>query len=109
MKTRGVSVRHVTEPTPPELAFRFANGAVAASLAEFHARLGDLPADVVHHHREHYAAWVRDILRDEPLALRLEAYGSSGADAEALRDVLNDLVGKRLRDLQAQAASSSKS
>jgi hypothetical protein len=107
MKIRGVPVRHVTEPTAPEQAFRFENGAVASTLVEFHERLADVPARTLDYHRTHFAPWVREVVRDEPLALRLESYGESGADAETLRDVLRDLVGARLRELAAGDAGPS--
>lgn len=99
MKTRGLSIRHVTEPTSPEAAFRFETGATAASLAEFHARLAEVPAGTVAYHRSHFAPWVREVLRDEPLARRLEAYAESGAEPGTLRDILRDLVERRLREL----------
>lgn len=107
MKIRGVPVRHVTDPAPAERVFRFANGATAASLREFHERLAEVSVETVGYHREHYAAWVRDVLGDEPLALRIETYAQTKPAPATLRDILRDLVGSRLDALLAAQADSS--
>lgn len=105
MKTAGLQVRHVSDPAPEEAAFRFSDGSRAASLEEFHARLQSAPADLVAHHRDHYEAWVRDIIRDEPLALRIGAYAEARPEPTTLRDILLDLVGRRLDDWRAASSN----
>src|SRR5687767_8705534 len=83
-------------PLPENLGFRFRHGPVAHDLAEFERILAKAPADVVTFHRPHYAGWLRDVLGDEPLARRFEAYDAGGAEGDALRDVLCALVRRRL-------------
>lgn len=88
--------RHAPAPVPDHLGFRFRHGPVAHDLAEFEALLAKAPADVVTFHRPHYAGWLREVLGDEPLARRFEAYDAGGAEGDALRDVLVALVHLRL-------------
>ncbi len=101
MKMQGVSLRHVTEPTSLEQAFRFHDGRTAHSLVEFHERLRESPAQLVDDHRDHFAMWVRGILLDVPLALRIESYAKMRPEPETLREILTDLVAGRIRDLKA--------
>jgi hypothetical protein len=80
---------------PPERGFRFQHGPLACSLEEFRIAIAQAPVEVVHYHREHFVPWVRDVLGDEPLARRLEAYAESGAAPDVYREIVVDLVGRR--------------
>lgn len=77
------------------LAFRFQHGVLVRSLREFLDALRVAPVEVVWYHRGHYPAWVRDVLREEPLARRLEAYAESGPAPDVYRDIIADLVANR--------------
>lgn len=83
---------------PPEQAFRLQNGATARSLEELEARLREAPAGVAWFHREHFGPWVRDILRDDGLARRLDAFAST-PDGDAYQDIVLGLLRARLSAL----------
>lgn len=84
---------------PEGLAFRFRHGAVARSLREFRDVLARAPGDVVWYHRGHYAAWLRDVLREAGLARRFEAFAESGGDPDVYRETVTSLVERRLSEL----------
>lgn len=83
--------RVVSEP----LAFRFQHGPSARSLVEFRDVLRGAPVDVVWYHRLHFVPWVRDVLQDEPLARRLEAFAEEGPAPDVYRDIVAGLVARR--------------
>lgn len=78
-------MRFVTDPCPPDQGFKFRDGTVARSLAEFRGALAQAPSDVVQYHREHFPHWVRDILGEPGLAERVKQEGQRAADPEQLR------------------------
>lgn len=80
----------------PERAFRFQTGETAASLPELVAVLRHAPPDTVWFHREHFAAWLREVVRDEALARRFEFYARHPPQPEMLRDILADVVATRV-------------
>lgn len=96
----------MTDPAPVENAFRFNDGSSARSLEEFHARLGALSLDLVGYHRDHFEAWVREVIRDEPLALRIGDYARARPEPATFRDIVADLVSGRLEQWRAWTASS---
>lgn len=91
------------DAVPEERGFRFQHGALARSLPEFRDVLANAPAGVVSYHRGHFAAWVRDVLRDEPLARRLEHYATEAPDADVYRETVLELVARRCAELAARA------
>ncbi len=93
------NIRFTFEPCPEEVAFRFRDGTTARSLSEFRAELARLPAADLHHHRLHFEHWLRDILGDSPLAARVRTYGAGDMPPPTFRDVLVDLVDRRLDTL----------
>ena len=99
MKVPSPPPRHVREPAPDPLGFRFRSGESARSLEEFEAALRRAPADALMFHREHFVPWLRDVVRDDPLARRVESYAQEARDGELLREILVDLVGRRLAQL----------
>lgn len=101
MKIPSPPPRHVRDAAPDHLAFRFQSGEVARSLAEFGTHLRGAPATSVWFHREHFVPWLREVLGDDPLARRVEAYASDARDAEVLRELLVDLVDARVGQLES--------
>lgn len=97
--------RHALEPVDEDRAFRLTSGGAARSLADLAGELRRAPSGAVWFHREHFVPWVRDVVGDEPLARRMDAYARSGADPDVLRDVLADLVSVRVEELRRAAAS----
>lgn len=83
---------------PPEQAFRLQNGASARSIEELEARLREAPPGVAWFHREHFGPWVRDILHDDGLARRLQAFAST-PDGDAYRDIVLGLLRARSNGL----------
>lgn len=88
--------RHVHEPAPEALAFRFQDGTSARSLAEFAQRLQAATPSTVWYHRDHFAPWLSDVVLDEPLARRVAYFAESAPDPEVFREIVLDLVAKRL-------------
>lgn len=86
-------------PFPEALGFRFQHGPVARSLGEFRDILEAAPVQAVWYHREHYAAWLREVVRDLPLARRFEAYASTPPAPDVYRDLALSLVTRRLEEL----------
>lgn len=99
MRTDGVPATHAFDPCAEEHAFRFATGARARSLDELARVLADVPLHAFDYHREHYWMWIRDVVRDEPLAERFRSYGASGMDGEELRRLFASLLERRLKEL----------
>lgn len=93
--------RSPRDEVAPELAFRFQHGPEARSLAQMRDVLLGAPASVAWYHRGHYAAWVREVLRDDPLARRFEGYAEHAPDADVYREIVLELVERRLRELGA--------
>lgn len=83
---------------PEERGFRFQHGPVARSLEEFRAHLADAPAQAVFYHREHFAPWLREVLHELPLARRLEAYVAAPPAPDVYKEIVVDLVAKRLKE-----------
>lgn len=90
-------MRFVTDPCPPDQGFKFRDGTLARSLAEFRGALAQAPTEVVQYHREHYPHWVRDILGEPGLAERLKQEGQRAADPEQLRRNLLGLLDPYVR------------
>jgi len=86
------------EPIPEAQGFRFQHGAVARSLEEFRAVVAQAPAEAVWYHREHFAPWLREVVRDLPLARRLESYAAAPPAPDVYREVVLDLVARRLEE-----------
>ena len=65
---------------PPQRQFHLFNGGLLASLAQLRAALPSMSDEVFAHHvrpeRNDFAAWVRDVFHDEPLAARIAAVRS---------------------------------
>lgn len=101
MKVPSPPPRYVTEPAPEPLGFRFDTGATARSLAEFHERLREAPPQTVWYHRAHFVPWLREVVGDDPLARRVEAYAQDARDAQVLQEILADLVRARVEQLDA--------
>lgn len=83
---------------PQEQGFRFQHGPVARSLAQFRAIVAEAPPETVFYHREHFVPWVRDILHELPLARRLEGYVANAPAPDVYREIVLDLVSRRLKD-----------
>lgn len=94
------------EIVPEERGFRFQHGPVARSLLQFRAIVAEAPPHVVFYHREHYAAWLRDILHELPLARRLEAYAQTPPAPDVYREIVLDLVARRVGEMEASAKPS---
>lgn len=99
MKIPSPPPQHVESPAPEALAFRFRTGEAARSLREFREALARVDAGTVAYHRAHFVPWLREVLRDDPLARRVESYAEEPRDAAVLREILLDLVDRRLAQL----------
>ena len=93
--------RHARVPAAEEQAFVFQSGERARSLVELADALGRAPASVVSFHRDHFAAWLTNVVGDEPLARRFTYYARAAPEPDVLRETLRDLVAARLRELPA--------
>ncbi|HEY3273838.1 MAG TPA: alpha-amylase [Methanocella sp.] len=98
MRPKDVAVKLAS--LPPEKAFRFHNpvvytGFTAYSLDGFGEMLNYVPSDSVAYHlgRDDFAAWLRDVLLDEPLADQVTVCRS--------RVELIDVVDRRRKELWA--------
>lgn len=90
------------EPVAPELGFRFQHGPLARDLAEFRDVLSTAPSSVVFYHREHFAPWLRDVLREVALARRFEGYHSTPPAPDVYREIALELVARRLAEGQGR-------
>lgn len=99
MKVPSPPPRHVRDPAPADLAFRFRDGGHAGSLVELCERLRSMADDDAWFHRDHLAPWIRGVLRDEPLALRVAAYAQEAPSPAVFRELVADLAAARLGEL----------
>lgn len=91
--------RRALTPCAVEHAFRFADGGHARDLGELRRRLQGASPHLVEHHREHYHAWVNDILGDPALARKIQRIANQprlSADEyqKQLLGVLDERIGK---------------
>ena len=97
--------RRALTPCAGSDAFRFADGTMTRDLNEFRHAIATKSASLAHHHREHYGAWLQNVLGDPALARKVERLatrrGIDPASYQAeLVAVLDDRLGKlRLRVL----------
>lgn len=91
--------RFVREETQDAQAFVFEDGRRAKSLEQLVDVLAHAQGNLAWHHREHFPAWLRDVVGDEPLARRFEHYARMGGDADVLRQTLVGLGRLRVREL----------
>lgn len=94
------------ELVPEERGFRFQHGPVARNLTQFRAIVAEAPPQAVFYHREHFAAWLRDVLHELPLARRLEGYVATPPAPDVYREIVLDLLARRLTELEASAKPS---
>jgi hypothetical protein len=100
---------HVPDPAPrfarqdaPETAaFVMQDGQRVHSLAQLVETLQRASPGVAWYHRDHFVPWLREVLRDEPLARRFEHFARMGGDPEVLRETLLALARARLAELSS--------
>lgn len=88
------------QPCDPAVAFRFQDGRTARSLRELAEAIDASPLPVVDVHRTHFHHWIRDVVRDEPLAREVERLGAGALRGEAVRAALVRTVRDRIRALE---------
>lgn len=88
-------------PCPPDVAFRFGNGAAAHDLRDLRNVVEKSDAHTVESHRGHYHFWVRDVLAEPKLADELVALSErNDVSGEPFRERLLAVIDARVTALE---------